>query len=272
MFKWTVGLWFALLLGGGLLVMPQAIHDNIIAQLGLKELLPGGLPNRAILAGCAALLGFLIGLVIARRVSASSRYGSEAEDDFYESETAQLTYDGQDEETDLIEPRQPFDPRDIGEAGIGHSYADVESTGSTPDALVGAEAETEGPCAASGSSVGATTEEPIDTQTIAEDNDDSPPVSENGTTKPGERHSNALADLTLAELTQRLEQAIAASMTGSEWLEGDSLKGDDDPRVASLHEEAGSTGPSPSIQSGRGGSRSEIEDALDRLSQVRKQP
>lgn len=91
-FKYAVGLWFAALLGLGLFVMPGAIHDLLVARTGLAALAPFaeppvGLAARALLAGIAALLGLLFGLVIAQRVALANALDDEDEI-YFADETA----------------------------------------------------------------------------------------------------------------------------------------------------------------------------------------
>ena len=124
MFKWAVALWFALLLGGGYLVLPDAVHANIVDRLGLTDALPAGSVGKALLTAAAALLGLLIGLAIAWRVAALNRDATEDPDQDIAPEIARLNYDGLSEPEaveDQDHPRRPFNPRqDIGEEGIGY--------------------------------------------------------------------------------------------------------------------------------------------------------
>ncbi|HCS17303.1 MAG TPA: hypothetical protein DIW45_05520 [Erythrobacter sp.] len=71
-FRWGVAAWFALLLGLGLFVMPEAVHQAIGEKLGLGGVLPGAEAKRVVLSLLAALLGLGIGLVLAMRVTALS--------------------------------------------------------------------------------------------------------------------------------------------------------------------------------------------------------
>ena len=64
-FRWGVAAWFALLLGLGLFVMPEAVHQAIGEKLGLGGVLPGAEAKRVVLSLLAALLGLGIGLVLA---------------------------------------------------------------------------------------------------------------------------------------------------------------------------------------------------------------
>ncbi len=68
-FRWGVAAWFALLLGLGLFVMPEAVHQAIGEKLGLGGVLPGAEAKRVVLSLLAALLGLGIGLVLAMRVT-----------------------------------------------------------------------------------------------------------------------------------------------------------------------------------------------------------
>lgn len=69
-FKWAVGLWFALLMGLGLFVMPAEVHRLIGDRIGLAGAIDDPLLLRAALALGAALLGLALGLVLALRVIA----------------------------------------------------------------------------------------------------------------------------------------------------------------------------------------------------------
>ena len=68
-FKWGVGLWFALLMGLGLFVMPESIHQALAERLFLDGVLSAA-SSRIVLSVIAALLGLLIGVVLAMRVAA----------------------------------------------------------------------------------------------------------------------------------------------------------------------------------------------------------
>ena len=69
-FKWGVGLWFALLLGLGLFVMPAQVHGLLAERIGLGSAIGDPLVLRAALSLGAALIGLAIGLLLALRVIA----------------------------------------------------------------------------------------------------------------------------------------------------------------------------------------------------------
>lgn len=159
-FKWGVGAWFALLLGLGLFVMPAQVHLLFAERLGLGGVTSDAATIRLVLSLAAALLGFLIGLVLAMRVVALSDAAADIDEIEPEDE-------GPNEEPDNVwlpdadhresapsetgrthplrhssppapepeeqprrvddAPRRPFNPReDLAEEGIASFFADPD--------------------------------------------------------------------------------------------------------------------------------------------------
>ena len=118
-FRPAVAAWFALLLGGGLWLMPPSVHATLASALGL-----GSVANNVlILCGSLALLGFLVGWAIAARVASASAPRAFAPGFEYHEDRAW------DEEASEEQPRRRrvFSAReDIGEEGIAISAPAVE--------------------------------------------------------------------------------------------------------------------------------------------------
>ena len=73
-FPAIVALWFAALLGIGFLVLPAALLEGVIAATGLPAIVPAaapplGLTARMLLGGTAALVGAILGFLLARKVA-----------------------------------------------------------------------------------------------------------------------------------------------------------------------------------------------------------
>ena len=135
-FKWGVAGWFALLLGLGLFVMPANVHQLFAERLGIDGVL-SGTPLRAALSGAAALLGFVLGLVLAIRVAAINDARVDDEDDFaHEDEIADVWLHDEDDVAPAVShedaPRRPLNPReDIEEEGISAPVGDNDIAPST---------------------------------------------------------------------------------------------------------------------------------------------
>tara|TARA_R110000751_G_scaffold2018_8_gene8729 strand:- start:71109 stop:72263 length:1155 start_codon:yes stop_codon:yes gene_type:complete len=122
-FKWGVGAWFALLLGLGLFVMPAAVHLMMAERLGLADMLADPGMRRLVLSAVAAVLGLLIGLAIAMRVTAINEAMGEDDEVDHADEPGGvwLHDDGAQDAPPLRKtgPRRPFNPReDMAEEGI----------------------------------------------------------------------------------------------------------------------------------------------------------
>lgn len=300
-FRWIVGLWFAALLGGGLFVMPDAIHASLRQATGLDGLLPGGIAGKAALSGAAALFGMVIGLLIAMRVAAlneAAQTGREAAaeraasvwlDD--ESDSAAIVPDeGEDDR-----PRRPFNPREyLADEGIeGAKDESADDEGADDE---GEPAQTPAPEPEPAPAACASEDDLPETSVAAAlpgdeapdgrdapDGEravivpDAPPAPEAGhqpTARPvsavasAEADDAASGDRSLAELAARLERAIAAR-NAAESAQGSPAEGDVDPVIAFLRREAGRTSP---VRDTAGGGDDDpqavLRGALDRLSQV----
>ncbi len=282
LFKGAVAFWFALLLGGSLWVMPDAVHVNIAKNLGLADTTPSG--ARIILTIVGVLLGLSLGLVIARRVAALNKRSAAYEDDKCAPTIARLNYDGTNKESSDSEadvPRRPFNPReDIGEDGIGQRddlVIDREAyTVAEPEAVLDDDAAVE-----QITEVGV---DAIEAAPVAVGMEDAPNREHDGLGisadeaeltggKPSPAElapaADALGDLPLDALTRRLEQAIADSLRRNEMHEDET--GANDPVIAFLRQEAGSTKSDRVRPAGNENDpQAVLKDALDRLSQTEK--
>lgn len=110
-FKPAVALWFALLLGGGLFLMPSGVHTSIAQATGL-----GG---RALVSALAAVFGGFLGLAVAGRIAQATAPRAIA--------PGLEPHDGEDWSEEPGEEEEPrrrrvFSAReDIGMDGIGTS-------------------------------------------------------------------------------------------------------------------------------------------------------
>jgi len=134
-FKWGVGAWFALLLGLGLFVMPAAVHLLMAERLGLAEMLADAGVRRLALSAVAAVLGLLIGLAIAMRVTAINEAMGDDDDVDHADDPGGvwLHDDGAPDAPPLRKtgPRRPFNPReDMAEEGIRPAEDPPEETAS----------------------------------------------------------------------------------------------------------------------------------------------
>ncbi len=134
-FKPLVGAWFALLLGGGMWLMPPHVHALIARGTGLSQLHPIFAPpvsgdGVAVLCIAVALVGLLLGIAVAGRIAAAAAPRAFApgfeflEDSPWQNE-AELPAD------DMAEPRRRrvFSAReDIGEEGISISAPTGEAS------------------------------------------------------------------------------------------------------------------------------------------------
>ncbi|MFA6218720.1 MAG: hypothetical protein WC692_02965 [Erythrobacter sp.] len=288
-FRWAVGLWFAALLGGGLFVMPDAVHAGLRRSLGLEAMLPAGLPGNAALSGAAALFGLLLGLVIAMRVAAlnaaqdfEGEEGATVDPDVWLSDEAAV------EDAALFgvadeEPRRPFNPRDYltdegiegwtGDAGaeapVEAAPAVLEEDGfAIEDYLPEAAPVCEDP--AEGEPVADHDEDAEDAEWVPEEIDPvaEPAVRDLAETASAAGEPTAFGDLTLAELTARLGHAIEARRTAGAGRAGEP-GGDVDPVIAFLRREADRAVP---VRNDAPDSDTDpqavLRGALDRLSQV----
>lgn len=309
-FPWVVGLYFAVLLAGGLFVMPDAVHANLRSWLGIEALVGNALAAKLVLSVLAGILGLLVGIAIAKRVSGAkakklSDESSDTEfvappidpedsahDDSEPSDDAVWLADddtGEEPEVVLPEetPRRMFNPRDyLTEDGLeteaeierdaiataepvdaefeevevaaesGHLELDDEDRGAEPDTAdewfdIGSEQDAE------------ELEEPtVTTADLLEATEQE--------TQPGLPRSEAMGDLSLSELTERLERALAAQRKAED---GDAqpIAPDADPVIAFLRREADRTAPAASgPNEDDEDTQASLRSALERLSQVGK--
>ena len=251
-FRWAVGLWFAALLGAGLFVMPDSIHAAIRQGLQIDTLLPGGTIGKAALAGAAALLGLLLGMVLAGRVAAlNAARDFDADDDEYEEVS------WQDQPSEAVEdiadePRRPFSPREyFGDEGGFEGAEAVDTTILEPEPEVAEFEEVAEAC------------EPATAPSPAESD---APHFEPPAERETEEASQALGDLPLAALTARLKNALDANRALAEAppVQAD---GELDPVIAFLRREADRTATTTSENDGDD-PQAALRSALDRLSQV----
>lgn len=131
-FKPAVAAWFALLLGGGLWLMPPRIHDSIASTLGLDRTLPTfalpiGAAGAAILCAAFALIGAMLGWVIAARLGRPTGQRVLG----YEAEAIDESSIHVAEEEAFEEPRRRrvlLAKEDIDEEGIAPSEDAVEES------------------------------------------------------------------------------------------------------------------------------------------------
>ena len=267
-FKWGVGLWFALLMGLGLFVMPESIHQALAERLSLDGVLSAG-SSRIVLSVMAALLGLLIGVVLAMRVAAinDAVHDDDEEDDV---DPAWLREEEEPLPVAATEdaPRRPFNPReDMHEEGIATFQADEaevaapdeptdysSEVGASPSEVVepiddeargSRDHESDG-----GQSVGDTEEICFDTPHPA------PPVM-----------AEAVGDLSLDALTARLERALEACKAGPVAARQDE---NTDPVIAFLRREAENETSLRPRQEETGDPEAELRSALEKLNKATK--
>ena len=78
--------WFALLLGGGMFVMPGSLVNDLGEATGLSDMLGAEAAVRAVLAVLAAVIGLVFGLLIGRLATRSTRRNPLAVDAWEEPE------------------------------------------------------------------------------------------------------------------------------------------------------------------------------------------
>lgn len=286
-FRWAVGAWFAALLGGGLFVMPDAVHDQLRQSIGIAALFPAGTPGKLALSGGAALLGLVLGLVIGMRVAALNdvTHNGYDEDEEVEPDAVWLTdepvFDEIEPETGVEEavdedPRRPFNPREY----IAEEASEVDPNGDVIE--LDAEAEPDaGPEPYFSDSVEyLAPDEANQPSQILEDAIEWLPEQESAieaaepvfvaqpTPLPTSEEKRAFGDLSLTELTARLNRAIkdreAVEAAGSAG-EGEDM----DPVIAFLRREADRS--STTLDEGTAAEddpQAALRGALDRLSRI----
>ena len=137
-FKPIVGAWFALLLGGGLWLMPPHIHALIADATQLSAIHPMFAPpvsagGVGLMAIVAAIFGFLLGIAVAGRIAAASAPRAFAPGFEMHGESV---WEDEREEAAFEEPRRRrvFSAReDIGEEGIAISAPTHDEEGDYED-------------------------------------------------------------------------------------------------------------------------------------------
>ena len=270
-FKWGVGLWFALLMGLGLFVMPESIHQALAERLFLDGVLSAA-SSRIVLSVIAALLGLLIGVVLAMRVAAINDAVHDDDDEEDDVDPAWLREEEEPLPVAATEdaPRRPFNPReDMHEEGIATFQADEAKVAALPideptdySAEVGAsrseiveplddEARGSGDHESDGGqSVGDTEEISFDTP------HSTPPVM-----------PEAVGDLSLDALTARLERALEACKAGPATARQDE---NTDPVIAFLRREAENETSLRPRQEETGDPEAELRSALEKLNKATK--
>ncbi len=282
-FKWGVGLWFALLLGLGLFVMPAALHQGLAQRLGIDAVVTDAVALRAILSGAAALLGLLIGLVLAMRVAAINEAVSGDDDDLEVEADIDDVWLHEEEEalvppTATTEgPRRPFNPReDMDEEGIAAVAAsssmaaafdeeapNLSAEPTEPEDAVFEEIEVDELVAESGHDLA----EPA----VAPDTDPTELEDDNAAVETGNSDSaprittEALGDMSLDALTARLGAALEAFKTAPV-VEAE----DTDPVIAFLRREAERETPESRRDKDASDPQAELRSALDKLNRVGK--
>ena len=255
-------------MGLGLFVMPESIHQALAERLSLDGVLSAG-SSRIVLSVMAALLGLLIGVVLAMRVAAinDAVHDDDEEDDV---DPAWLREEEEPLPVAATEdaPRRPFNPReDMHEEGIETFQADEaevaapdeptdysSEVGASPSEVVepiddeargSRDHESDG-----GQSVGDTEEICFDTPHPA------PPVM-----------AEAVGDLSLDALTARLERALEACKAGPVAARQDE---NTDPVIAFLRREAENETPLRPRQDETGDPEAELRSALEKLNRATK--
>ena len=132
-FRPAVAVWFALLLGGGLWLMPPGVHEGLARGLALPRISPVfaaplGPASLAILCGAFALFGAALGWAVAHRVAEFSRprpFAPDVEPRRRKRRDAQV-----EEPAEPVRRRRVFSAsEDIGEDGIAAPEAVEEGTG-----------------------------------------------------------------------------------------------------------------------------------------------
>ena len=309
-FPWVVGLYFAVLMAGGLFVMPDAVHANLRSWLGIEALVGNALAAKLVLSVLAGIIGMLVGVAIARRVAEAK--AKKLSDESGETELAAPTLDPEDiayddseptddavwladddigEEPEVVLPeeipRRMFNPRDyltedgleteaeferdtiVSTEPVDAEFEEVEAFAESPhpgpdDDEQEAKHELSNEWFATESEHGL--KEPDEPTVVTADM----PEAAEQETQPVPPRSEAMGDLSLSELTERLERALAAQRKAKD---GDAqpIAPDADPVIAFLRREADRTAPPASAESeDTQDTQASLRSALERLSQVSK--
>lgn len=266
-FRWAVGLWFAALLGAGLFVMPDTVHATIRQSLGIDGMLPGDVIGKAALAAGAGMFGLLLGLVLAGRVaSLNAARNQDVEEEGHEA-TSWGEVEAEPVEDIADGPRRPFSPREFFGEGDDLDQIEPEPGGHDKgEEVVVEEIVVDEP------PIELTEFEPVveDVEIVIPPSleveeaaqADSPPEAE---LEPSD-DTQALGDLPLSVLTQRLQHALDASRATAD-APPSNEDGELDPVIAFLRREADRATPT-SEQAGSEDAQAALRSALDRLSKV----
>ncbi|MBX7494791.1 hypothetical protein K3172_02845 [Qipengyuania sp. 6B39] len=287
-FRWLVALWFAALLAGGTFVMPDPVVASLRGALGIDRFVGNALLARLVLSALAGLFGLLLGLVIAMRVTAfgdaQERDEPEAwsEDDLRDEDVLEATGpwleevdEAPVEATGEEAPRRPFNPREY--------LTDEGYEAATQDPIEVVDADFEEVVEETGGDGPIVPAAPeADRSNTAEMPETELEWTEVGKATAGTRPEplpaplskaavDAIGDLSLADLTARLAQAIAAQRAAEE--RGTTpADGDVDPVIAFLRREADRSAPPASAEAGTDDPQASLRSALERLSQDGKRP
>lgn len=177
LFRWALAVWFAALAGGGLFAVPAIFHAILLARLGFYKI---GIEPRLLVtlsgALAGAIIGFAIGSYITRRARARDGLGSDA-GLLPAPEDGEAAVPPAGEDT-AERPYRVFDARaELGDEGLFHA---------DPPQPAPAPAPAPGPAPA-------------------------PRQASRTAAAPAARAPEALGDLTLGQLTERLASALAAA-------------------------------------------------------------
>lgn len=272
-FRWIVSIYFALLLGLGVFALLYFRNDLFLVlrdAIGATVALPAGMTGKATVAAAAALIGWLLGLVIAMRVAALNEAAQEddLEDELVEAEPLWLEDEAvlPEEAEDADGPRRPFNPReDIWEDGIGplarpESAADEDPIADTAPLMVWDEETSR---SESQEAVLDPAPTPLSEDAVFEAEAEIPQP------QPATRE-DALGDLSLDALIQRLGRALAAANAQDAETAPVQDESEDDPVVAFLRREADRAAPERTESGDVDDPQAALRSALDRLSQVAK--
>ncbi len=261
-FRWAVGVYFAVLLGGGTFVLPAPIHSRANALLGLDSVVADAFFAKLLLAAVAALLGLLIGLLIGGRITASARSTAVNENEAADLEPPALTYLG--DSVDEAEDGDMLD-RDATEAAEEAQAVDGESTRhrlfNPREHLAGEEVDPAPP----------SSPEPVDADFHEISEDTAPDMGHEQDWPEGDSRTELPGDLSLAQLTARLEAALAAHQAAqSADISTETPADERDPVVAFLRREAERPEAEGKDRISPKSAQASLRSALDRLSQVSK--
>lgn len=287
-FRWLVALWFAALLAGGTFVMPDPVVASLRGALGIDRFVGNALMARLVLSALAGLFGLLLGLVIAMRAATfgdtQERDEPEpwSEDDHQVEDVLEATGPWLEEfdeapadATREESPRRPFNPREY--------LTDEGYEAATQDPIEIVDADFEEVIEETGDDgpIGPTVPEAdgsITAETPETEHEWTEVDMATAGTRPEPRPAplpaaavDAIGDLSLADLTARLAQAIATQRAAEE-RGATPADGDVDPVIAFLRREADRSAPPAGPEDGTDDPQASLRSALERLSKVGKRP